>query len=72
MLTQEYSSNKLSRKLLAELEAALKSVKAYGSVEIFVQNNIVTQITVRSIKKTSSLKPNGASKLDKNKKMITK
>lgn len=38
--------------LLDEIKDALKSVK-FGSIEIFVQNRIVTQITVRNIHKTS-------------------
>ncbi len=38
--------------LISEIKNALKSVK-YGSVEIFVQDSTVTQITVRNIKKTS-------------------
>lgn len=38
--------------LISEIKTALKSVR-YGSVEIFVQDNTVTQITVRNIKKTS-------------------
>lgn len=39
--------------LTEEIIRALQTVGGYGSVEIFVQNNIVTQITVRNIKKTS-------------------
>lgn len=35
-----------------EIEKALQTV-AYGSIEIYVQNKVVTQITVRNIKKTS-------------------
>lgn len=38
--------------LISEIYNALKSVN-FGSVEIFVQDKIVTQITVRNIKKTS-------------------
>ena len=38
--------------LISEIKNALKSVR-YGSVEIFVQDNTVTQITVRNIRKTS-------------------
>ena len=38
--------------LLAEITEALESVK-YGSIEIFVQNKIITQIIVRNIHKTS-------------------
>lgn len=46
------SKNKSSTKLLHEIEQALKNV-SYGSVELYIQDKIVTQITVRSIKKTS-------------------
>lgn len=38
--------------LLSEIKNALESVK-YGSIEIFVHNKIITQITVRNIHKTS-------------------
>lgn len=38
--------------LLEEIKTALESVK-FGSIEIFVQNKIITQITVRNIHKTS-------------------
>lgn len=38
--------------LLDEIKSALKSVK-FGSIEIFVQNSVITQITVRNIHKTS-------------------
>jgi hypothetical protein len=38
--------------LLTEIKSALQSVR-YGSIEIFVQNKIITQITVRNIHKTS-------------------
>lgn len=38
--------------LISEIKDALKSV-TYGSIEIFIQDKIVTQITVRNIHKTS-------------------
>ncbi len=38
--------------LLDEIKSALETVK-YGSIEIFVQNKVITQITVRNIHKTS-------------------
>ncbi len=38
--------------LLAEITTALESVK-FGSIEIFIQNKVITQITVRNIHKTS-------------------
>lgn len=47
------ASQALSPKLLSEIESALRMIRNFGSVEIYVQNNIVTQITVRNIKKTS-------------------
>ncbi len=50
----DYSSKKISEKLLDEIKSALKSVKSYGSVEIYIQNEMVTQITVRNIKKTKN------------------
>lgn len=46
------TQDKISSNLLSEIKVALESVK-YGSIEIFVQNGIVTQITVRNIHKTS-------------------
>ena len=44
--------NKTKRELLQEIEDALGSVK-FGSVEIYVSDDKVTQITVRKITKTS-------------------
>lgn len=40
--------------LMDEIVVALNKVSPYGSIEIFVQNNIVTQITTRNIKKTNT------------------
>jgi len=48
-----YSIKKISPHLVGELKTALKSIDSYGSVEIFVQDSLVTQITVRNIKKTN-------------------
>lgn len=41
-----------SKVLLLEIKKALESIE-YGSLEIIVQNGVVTQITVRNITKTS-------------------
>jgi hypothetical protein len=49
---EHYSTKKISHTLVDEITSALKKVDAYGSVEIYVQNSAVTQITTRSIKKT--------------------
>jgi len=49
----DYSTKKVTQSLIEELKQALKSVKGWGSVEVIVQDDKVTQITVRNIKKTS-------------------
>lgn len=49
----DYSTKRIAKPLLDEVTKAIKSVDAYGSVEIYVQNCVVTQITVRNIKKTN-------------------
>jgi len=51
-ITQNYSTKRISKELLNELRSALKSIDSYGSVEIYVQNSVVTQITTRNIRKT--------------------
>jgi hypothetical protein len=50
-----YSTKRISKQLTEEISAALKNVDAYGSVEIYVQDNKVTQITTRTIKKTNGI-----------------
>lgn len=51
-----YSIKNISDSLMGEIKGALQSVKAFGSVEIYIQNGTVTQITVRNIKKTTKVK----------------
>lgn len=46
------TTTRIPTTILDELEKALQSV-SYGSIEIFVQDKVITQITVRNIKKTS-------------------
>lgn len=46
------STKKISPQLIARIEKVLKD-KAWGSVEIYVQNYEVTQITDRNIHKTT-------------------
>ena len=48
----DYSTQSVSPFLLEELKRALESVPDYGSVEIYVENGLVSQITTRKIKKT--------------------
>jgi len=54
MKLSEFSNQKISKTLIEEITSALKSVRSFGSVEIYVQKGIVTQITIRNIKKTNS------------------
>lgn len=54
MTNNDFSVQDISEVLLDEIKSALKSVKTYGSVEIYVQKGCVTQITVRKIKKTTN------------------
>ena len=50
---RQYSARHVSQPLVDEIIYALQTVRAYGSIEIYVQNSMVTQITVRNIKKTN-------------------
>lgn len=51
----DYSTKKISDKLFQEIKEALLNLD-YGSVEIFVTEGEVTQITRRHIKKTNGKK----------------
>ena len=53
-MMQTYSSQNVSPTLLDEITQAMKNVGSYGSIEIYIQNHLVTQITIRNIKKTLS------------------
>ena len=48
-MNSNYSTQKISENLVDEIKTALQSVKSYGSIEIYIQNGIVTQITIRNI-----------------------
>ena len=48
----DYSTKKISNGLLSEIKSALKNIRGWGSVEIYVQDWRVVQITERNIKKT--------------------
>lgn len=40
--------------LIREIEKALAKIDGYGSVELYIQQNKVTQITARNIHKTQN------------------
>lgn len=48
-----YSAKHIPETLIDEIKEALQSL-SFGSIEIYVQDSTVTQITVRSIKKVKS------------------
>ena len=48
-----YSTQRVSTQLVSEIAKALKSIESHGSVEIYVADTTVTQITVRNIRKTN-------------------
>jgi hypothetical protein len=50
----DYSSKQVSTQLLGEIVDALKNIRGWGSVEIFVQDSKVVQIVERNIKKTNN------------------
>jgi len=51
----DYSTKEVNQELLAEIAEALKNIRGWGSVEIFVQDFKVVQITERNIKKTTQV-----------------
>lgn len=51
---KDYSTKRISNKLVEEVIQAIKNIRSFGSVEIFVQNDVVVQITERNIKKTQN------------------
>ena len=49
----DYSTKRVTDQLLVEIKQAIKNIRGFGSVEIYVQDHKVTQITERNIKKTN-------------------
>jgi hypothetical protein len=47
-----YSTKNVDKRLVEEIVLALKNIRGWGSVEIFVQDYKVVQIIERNIKKT--------------------
>jgi hypothetical protein len=55
MADQDLATGKVSKRLLDEIITSIQSVKGWGSIEIFIQNNIITQITEKNIKKPNAV-----------------
>ena len=50
-----YSTQNVSPYLLEELKRQLESISDYGSLEIYVQDGQVTQISTKHIRKTQTV-----------------
>lgn len=50
MIKSQLSTKKVDENLLEEVKAAIAHIK-WGSIEIFIQDSMVVQITERNIKK---------------------
>lgn len=55
----DFSTKNISNTLIREIKKALESIQTYGSVEIYVHDGVVSQISTRNIKKTASKNGNG-------------
>ena len=55
MLNSSVSTKNVSKELMDEIRRALKNISGWGSVEIYIQDHKVVQITERNIRKTQHL-----------------
>lgn len=49
----DYSTKKVSPNLLDEIKQSMKDVRGWGSVEVYIQDHKVVQISSRNIRKTN-------------------
>lgn len=57
----EYSTKEISKDLVLEIVSALKGIR-WGSLEIYIQNSQVVQITERKIKKVNGVSSDNVKK----------
>jgi hypothetical protein len=55
MNTKNNNAGLLDEGLLEDISDALKNIHGWGSIEVFIQNYKVVQITERNIKKTEHI-----------------
>ena len=48
---RDYLTKRISKKMLSELVTSIKNIKGWGTVEIIIQDHLVTQITEKNIRK---------------------
>ena len=51
-MASSYSTKNISQQLVEELVQSIRNIKGWGSIEIFIQDYNVTQITEKNIKKS--------------------
>ena len=62
---RDYSTKDIDNELMNEIIDALKNIRGWGSVEIFVQDFKVVQITERNIKKAIHVRDSEKIGIDK-------
>lgn len=50
-MNNDYSTKRISKKMLSELVTSIKNIQGWGTVEIVIQDHLVTQITEKNIRK---------------------
>lgn len=50
-MADDYNTKNITPKLVQELVASIKNIRGWGTVEIIIQDHIVTQITEKNIRK---------------------
>ncbi len=51
-MASNYSTKNISQQLVEELVQSIRNIKGWGSIEIFIQDYNVTQITEKNIRKS--------------------
>jgi len=52
-MASNYSTKNVSEHLIEELVQSIQNIRGWGSIEIFIQDFNVTQITEKNIKKSN-------------------
>lgn len=50
-MADDYSTEKITTKLITEVVESIRNIKGWGTVEIIIQDHTVTQITEKNIRK---------------------
>ena len=50
-MADDFNTKKISSKLINEVISSIQNIRGWGTVEIIIQDHLVTQITEKNIKK---------------------